>query len=550
MKNTVDAKRKNTIECESNLLPLHFHGPSEADAQPMTGPQQRMQAREPGSRKRELLECVHDTKKYISKAGRGVVKLFQQACGDEDGRGLFQSKVEPYLHKSLNSLQMLTMTACNADGMSNAEIDEFLVEVGLQEVQNVPCDWIHDEANEDSHHNASIIKELRGDIDRLRADNNELRDDNSKMRIDASQLCSQARVAFDKLDKKGRRIGHLEEVNKTLRARIAALEAEKMEINKAQADMQQQCLELRRQVELCPSISPTSTVDNIGGGDTPTHGSCESEDIKTKLQQRDVEVAELQEELKRERELLSRATARNEKIEESLRADIARRKDEMSSKIVLCARLENERDQLQRKVECLQARLDASQDVDDGEETALDRAARNLPEDKKCAAAKMTEAERLALLREQMEWNPYDREGKPGGLKARCKNHQARALTLLAFAKIYKTYTFKGGGIQMEEVDRIRVKKEIDEIATELKSSGCPFLLFKDAIQFADHAKEYIKDTQTLQQMIYKITSSRKNIWEKKSMEEIEKLQKGRFLYQKQHHFFIKIGLYTEKKLL
>ena len=309
---------------------------TEEDAQQMTGPQQRVQARRSGSRRRELLECVHDTKKYIDRAGRGVVKLFQQAFGDEDGRGLFQSKVELYLRKSLGSLLMLTMTACDADGMSDAEIDEFLDVVGLQEVQEVPCDWIDDdEAKEDSHHNAALIRELRCDIDRLRADNNELRDENSKMRNDTSQLCSQARVAFDKLDKKGRRIGHLEEENKTLRARIAELEAEKEEMSQAQANMQQQCLELRRQVELCPSMSPTSSVDDKVDGDTPIHGPCESEDTKNKLQQRDVEVAELQEELKlklaQARATLEKKETRIASLQEEVDRERERRRGEVDT---------------------------------------------------------------------------------------------------------------------------------------------------------------------------------------------------------------------------
>ena len=493
------------------------------------------------TRKTCLRSSADSTKKYITKIGRVVFKLLQQTYGEQKGKGIFESSVNPYLLRGLLCLRALAITACNANGMHDAEVNEFLVEVGLQEIQEVPCDWIDNETKEDSQHNAAVIRELRGDKDRLRADNNELRDDNSKMRSDTSQLCSQARVAFDKLDKKGRRIGHLEEENKTLRARIAALEAEKGEMNKARAHMQQQCLELRRQLELCPSISPTPTVDNIGDGDTPIHGPCESEDTKTKLQQRDAEVAELRDELNRERELLSRATVRHEDVVESLRADIARREDEMSSRIVLCARLENERDQLQRNVECLRARLDALQDADDGKETALDRAARNLTKDKKCAAAKMTEAERLALLQEQMEWNLPD--SIPGKSEIRCKNQQALALVLVVFVGLYGTYTMKN--IEMEETDQKRMAKKIEEIATNLGSSGCPFLLFADAAQLATQAKQFIRGGSTLRYKIDNIRSCKNNVWdETEPKKTIEEKQKKRNLHRRQHEFFIRIGLY------
>lgn len=67
----------------------------------------------------------------------------------------------------------------------------------------------------------------------------------------------------------------------------------------------------------------------------------------------------------------------------------------------------------------------------------------------------MTEAERLALLQEQMEWNLPD--SIPGKSEIRCKNQQALALVLVVFVGLYGTYTMKN--IEMEETDQKRMAK-------------------------------------------------------------------------------------------
>lgn len=492
-------------------------------------------------RRRETLRSAADsTKKCIVKTGHVVFMQLRQAHGEQKGKGIFERSINPYLLNVFTCLRVFAITACIASGMHDAEIDEFLDGVGLQLQEIQPCDWI-DETNEDSHRNESLIKELRGDIDQLRADNNDLRDDNRRMRSDTTQIAKEARLAIDKLNKKSRQIGHFEEENKILRARIAALEAEKEGMNKVQANIQQQCLELRRQV---------------GDADISIHGQYEGDDIEAKLQQRDDEVAELREELNQERELHSRASARHDCVVESLQADIARRVDEFSSKSVLCASVESERDQLRREVECLRARLNALKDDDSdalhGDDssivTPLALAVQSLPEDKKCAVAKMAQAEQLALLREQMEWKLPDHT--PGKPEIRCKNQQALALALVAFAILYKTYTVSGG-IQMEKIDQIRVARKIEAIAAELKSSGCPFLLFSDANELAKQAKEYIKGKNTLQNKIYNVRRS--CVWEMKdesdeTIEQVQKLQSSHNIHRKQQEFFVRIGLYSVKE--